>query len=185
MKTTDIKQIIAKDPNAIFVIKQRFGRGTSYGSITEVIEREVPVYDNYRQTGTRIEFVFAVSHHTYSRGYLRSDGDYSDQVPAYGLATRKVSAREIQSHMAHWEATTIQEWVAQQDAEVKAYHQEKIERAGAKQQLINRILNDFGIVLSVGDEATDKRWDHLNNELDRLSIDTLKMLVHNYTPSRV
>ena len=58
MKTSDIKQIIAKDPNAIFVIKQRFGRGTSYGSITEVIEREVPVYNNYRQTGTRIEFIF-------------------------------------------------------------------------------------------------------------------------------
>jgi len=132
MKTSDIKQIIAKDPNAIFVIKQRFMRGTSYGSITEVIEREVPVYDNYRQTGTRIETIFAVLHHNYSRGYLRIEGASADQEPAYGLATRKVSAREIQSHMAHWEPTTIQEWVAQQDAEVKAYHQEKIERAEFK-----------------------------------------------------
>jgi hypothetical protein len=68
---------------------------------------------------------------------------------------------------------------------VKADWQAKKDNDNAKQQLINRILNDFGIVLSVGDEATDKRWDHLNDELDRLSIDTLKMLVHNYTPSRV
>ena len=176
MKTSDIKQIIAKDPNAIFVIKQRFGRGTSYGSITEVIEREVPVYDNYRQTGTRIEFIFAVTHHTYSRGYLRSEGDYSDQVPAYGLATRKVSAREIQSHMAHWEPTTIQEWVAQQDAEVKAYHQEKIERAGSKQQVVNAIIRHIS-----SPTVTDAEWNKLNNDLVGLRIETLQLISEKIT----
>ena len=171
MKTSDIKQIIAKDPNAIFVIRHRLGRDTSYGAITEVIEREVPVYDNYRQTGTRIETIFAVLYHNYSRGYLRSEGDYSDQVPAYGLATRKVSAREIQSHMAHWEANTIQEWVAQQDAEVKAYHQEKIERAGSKQQAVNDIIRNLGVV---AEDA--KRWDTLNNDLTGLRIETLQLI---------
>jgi hypothetical protein len=179
MKTSNIKQIIAKDPNAIFVIKQRFGRGTSYGSITEVIEREVPVYDNYRQTGTRIEFIFAVSHHTYSRGYLRSEGDYSDQVPAYGLATRKVSAREIQSHMAHWEATTIQEWVAQEDADAKARHQEKIERAGSKQQVVNGIIRHIS-----SPTVTDAEWNKLNNDLMGLRIETLQLISEKIT-SRV
>jgi hypothetical protein len=179
MKTSDIKQIIAKDPNAIFVIKQRFGRGTSYGSITEVIEREVPVYDNYRQTGTRIEFVFAVTHHTYSRGYLRSEGASADQEPVYGLATRKVSAREIQSHMAHWEATTIQEWVAQQDAEVKAYHQEKIERAGSKQQVVNAIIRHIS-----SPTVTDAEWKKLNDDLVGLRIETLQLISEKIT-SRV
>ena len=171
MKTTDIKQIIAKDPNAIFVIKSRFSRNTSYASVTEVIEREVPVYDNYRQTGTRIETIFAVTHHTYSRGYLRSEGDYSDQVPAYDLATRKVSAREIQSHMAHWEPTTIQAWVAQQDAEVKAYHQEKIERAGSKQQQVNAIIRHIS-----SPTVTDAEWNKLNNDLMGLRIETLQLI---------
>jgi hypothetical protein len=171
MKTTDIKQIIAKDPNAIFVIKSRFSRNTSYGSITEVIEREVPVYDNYRQTGTRIETIFAVTHHTYSRGYLRSEGASADQEPVYGLATRKVSAREIQSHMAHWEPTTIQAWVAQQDAEVKAYHQEKIERAGSKQQQVNAIIRHIS-----SPTVTDAEWNKLNNDLMGLRIETLQLI---------
>ena len=51
MKTTDIKKILAKDPNAVFIVKQR--SRTYYATIIEVVEREVPVYDNYRQTGTR------------------------------------------------------------------------------------------------------------------------------------
>jgi hypothetical protein len=176
MKTSDIKQIIAKDPNAIFVIKQRFGRGTSYGSITEVIEREVPVYDNYRRTGTRIEFVFAVTHHTYFRGYLRSEGANDNREPVYGLATRKVSAREIQSHMAHWEPTTIQEWVAQQDAEVKAYHQEKIERAGFKQQAVNGIIRHIS-----SPTVTDAEWNKLNDDLMTLRIETLQLISEKIT----
>lgn len=176
MKTSDIKQIIAKDPNAIFVIKHRHSRNTSYGSITEVIEREVPVYDNYRQTGTRIETIFSVLYHTYSRGYLRSQGDYFDEVPAYGLATRKVSAREIQSHLAHWEPTTIQEWVAQQDAEAKAYHQEKIERAGSKQQVVNGIIRHIS-----SPTVTDAEWNKLNNDLMTLRIETLQLISEKIT----
>ena len=179
MKTTDIKQIIAKDPNAIFVIKHRYSRNTSYASVTEVIEREVPVYDNYRQTGTRIETIFAVLYHTYARGYLRSEGASADQEPVYGLATRKVSARDLQSHMAHWEATTIQEWVAQQDAEAKAYHQEKIERAGFKQQQVNAIIRHIS-----SPTVTDAEWKKLNDDLVGLRIETLQLISEKITSNQ-
>jgi len=102
---------------------------------------------------------------------LRIEGASADQAPAYGLATRKVSAREIQSHMAHWEPTTIQEWVAQQDAEVKAYHQEKIERASSKQQQVNAIIRHIS-----SPTVTDAEWNKLNDDLMGLRIETLQLI---------
>jgi hypothetical protein len=81
--------------------------------------------------------------------------------------------------MAHWEATTIQEWVAQQDAEVKAYHQEKIERAGSKQQSVNGIIRNLGVM---AEDA--KRWDTLSDDLMGLRIETLQLISEKIT-SRV
>jgi hypothetical protein len=184
MKTSEIKQIIAKDPNAVFRIGGR-GRYTHYGSITEIKENVVDTYSSWgRKTGTRVNVLFTVRYEYFTSGTEAHYG-YPEKLPSVTLERNTwTKPRDIEWHVSDF-GQTIEEYVVKTDAEVKADWQAKKDNDNAKQQLINRILNDFGIVLSVGDEATDKRWDHLNDELDRLSLDTLKMLVHNYTPSRV
>lgn len=179
MKTSDIKKILANNPNAVFVMKNRYGRSTSYCAITEVIEREVSIYSNYsynKVVGTRTETKFKVLYTNYSSGRLRSDGYNEDQAPVYGLATSTVDARQIQSHLEHWGATTVQEWVAQQDAEAKANWQARIEQAYTKQQQINAIIRGLGVLAE-----DEKRWDKLNDDLMTLRIETLQLISEKIT----
>jgi hypothetical protein len=62
---------------------------------------------------------------------------------------------------------------------VKAYHQEKIERAGSKQQSVNGIIRNLGVM---AEDA--KRWDTLSDDLMGLRIETLQLISEKIT-SRV
>lgn len=120
MKTSDIKQIIAKDPNAVFLIKRR--GSTCYAIITEVVEREVPIYSDWssRQTGTRTDVHFNVLASYYERGQKRSDGYSVERVPAYRLTNASwIKPRDIQRQFDFGTGETLQHWVADNDQRLK------------------------------------------------------------------
>ncbi len=174
MKTSDIKKILAKDPNAIFVMKSRWGRNTNYCVITEVIETEVPVYSNYsynKVIGTRTDTKFNVLYVNYSSGRLISDGASENKAPVYWLATSRLEARQIQSHLEYWSGGTIQEWVAQQDAEAKANWQSRIDLHSDKQQQVNAVIRHIS-----SPTVTDAEWNKLNDDLMGLRIETLQLI---------
>ena len=170
MKTSEIKQIIAKDPNAVFRIGGR-GRYTHYGSITAIAEKVVDTYNEWgRKSGTRVDVKFTVRYESFTRGTEAQYG-WSEKLPSVTLEHNSwTKPRDIEWHVADF-GQTIEEYVAKTDAEVKADWQAKKDNQYAKQQAVNGIIRNLGVM---AEDA--KRWDTLNDDLVTLSIETLQLI---------
>jgi hypothetical protein len=170
MKTSDIKKILAEDPNAVFRIGGR-GRYTHYGSITKIEEKVVDTYSAWgRKSGTRVDVSFTVRYEYFTRGTEAQYG-YPEKLPSVTLEGNSwTKPRDIEWHVADF-GMTIEEYVAKTDAEVKADWQAKKDDQYAKQQQVNAIIRHIS-----SPTVTDKEWSTLNDDLERLSIQTLQLI---------
>lgn len=170
MKTSEIKQIIAKDPNAVFRIGGR-GRYTHYGSITKIEEKVVDTYNSWgRKSGTRVDVRFTVRYEVFNRGTEAQYG-WSEKLPSVTLDSNSwTKPRDIEWHIADF-GMTIEEYVAKTDAEVKADWQAKKDNQYAKQQQVNAIIRHIS-----SPTVTDAEWNELNDDLERLSVQTLQLI---------
>jgi hypothetical protein len=170
MKTSEIKQIIAKDPNAVFRIGGR-GRYTHYGSITKIEEKVVDTYSAWgRKSGTRVDVRFTVRYEYFTRGVEAQFG-YPEKLPSVILDGNSwTKPRDIEWHVADF-GMTIEEYVAKTDAEVKAEWQAKKDDQYAKQQQVNAIIRHIS-----SPTVTDAEWNELNDDLERLSVQTLQLI---------
>jgi hypothetical protein len=172
MKTSDIKQILAKDPNAVFIVNQR--NRTYYATITEVVEREVPVYDNYRQTGTRTSVYFNVLGSVYKHG-IQADQYRSERVPSYSLDRfHWIKPRDIQRQFDFGTGETLQQWIANEDRQMKSDWQASKDEESAKSDQVKALVRHIS-----SPTVTDKEWDDLSDELSRLSLETLQLLTQH------
>jgi hypothetical protein len=171
MKTSEIKQIIAKDPNAVFRIGGR-GRYTHYGSITAIAEKVVDTYNEWgRKSGTRVDVKFTVRYESFTRGTEAQYG-YPEKFPSVKLEHNSwTKPRDIEWHVADF-GQTIEEYVAKTDAEVKADWQAKNEHTTSKQQQVNALIRHIS-----SPTVTDKEWNTLNDDLMSLSLETLQLIV--------
>ena len=175
MKTADIKKILAKDPNAVFIVNKR--HRTYYATIIEVVEREVPVYDNYRQTGTRTSVYFNVLGSVYKHG-IQADQYRSERVPSYSLDRfHWIMPRDIQYQYDFGTGETLQQWIASEDRQVKADWQASKDEETAKSDQVKAIVRKIS-----SPKITDKDWDELSDELNRLSLQTLKTINEKINP---
>lgn len=175
MKTSDIKQILAKDPNAVFLVSQR--HRTYYATIVEVVEREVPVYDNYRQTGTRTSVYFNVLGSVYKHG-IQADKYREERVPSYTLEkSHWIKPRDIQSQYDFGTGETLEQWIANEDRQMKTDWQASKDEETAKSDQVKAIVRKIS-----SPKVTDKEWDDLSDELSRLSLQTLKTLNEKINP---
>jgi hypothetical protein len=171
MKTSEIKQIIAKDPNAVFRIGGR-GRYTHYGSITAIAEKVVDTYNEWgRKSGTRVDVKFTVRYESFTRGTEAQYG-YPEKFPSVTLEHNSwTKPRDIEWHVADF-GQTIEEYVAKTDAEVKADWQAKNEHTTSKQQQVNALIRHIS-----SPTVADKEWNTLNDDLMSLSLETLQLIV--------
>jgi hypothetical protein len=171
MKTSEIKQILANDPNAVFRYGGR-GRYTHYASIIKIDEKVVDTYNEWgRKSGTRVDVRFTVQYESFNRGYEGHEG-YPERLPSVTVHTRSgVAPREIEWHVSDF-SQTIEEYVVKTDAEVKADWQAKKDNTTSKQQAVNGIIRNLGVM---AEDA--KRWDTLNDDLMSLSLETLQLIV--------
>jgi hypothetical protein len=171
MKTSEIKQIIAKDPNAVFRIGGR-GRYSHYGSITAIEEKVVDTYSPWgRKSGTRVDVRLTVRYESFTRGTEAQYG-YPEKLPSVTLeANNWTKPRDIEWYASDF-GQTIEEYVAKTDAEVKADWQAKKDNQYAKQQQVNALIRHIS-----SPTVTDAEWNNLNDDLERLSIQTLKLIV--------
>ena len=178
MKTSEIKQILANDPNAVFRYGGR-GRYTHYASIIKIDEKVVDTYNEWgRKSGTRVDVRFTVQYESFNRGYEGHEG-YPERLPSVTVHTRSgVAPREIEWHVSDF-SQTIEEYVVKTDAEVKADWQAKKDNATSKQQQVNALVRHIS-----SPTVTDKEWNKLNDDLMRLNLETLQLIVEKIT-SRV
>jgi hypothetical protein len=176
MKTSDIKQIIAKDPNAVFRYGGR-GRYSHYASITKIEEKVVDTHNEWgRKSGTRVDVKFTVRYESFNRGYEGHEG-FPERLPSVKLETCSwVKPREIEWHHADF-GQTIEEYVVQRDAEVKADWQASKDETTAKSDQVKAIVRKI-----TSPAVSDKEWDDMSDELSRLSIQTLKTLNAKINP---
>ena len=170
MKTSEIKQILAKDPNAVFRIGGR-GRYTHYGSITAIEEKVVDTYNEWgRKSGTRVDVKFTVRYESFTRGTEAQYGN-PEKLPSVKMNHNSwTKPREIEWHVADF-GQTIEEYVAKTDAEVKADWQAKNDRTTAKQQQVNALIRHISSPM-----VTDKEWNILNDDLMSLNLETLQLI---------
>jgi hypothetical protein len=174
MNTSDIKKILAKDPNAVFLVKQR--HRTYYATITEVVEREVPVYSDWsgKQTGTRTSVYFNVLGSVYKHG-IQADKYREERVPSYTLEkSHWIKPRDIQSQFDFGTGETLQQWIANEDRQMKSDWQASKDEATAKQDQVKALVRHIS-----SPTVTDKEWDDLSDELSRLSLETLQLLTQH------
>jgi len=175
MNTSDIKKILAKDPNAVFIVKQR--SRTYYATIIEVVEREVPVYDNYRQIGTRTSVYFNVLGSVYKHG-IRADKYREERVPSYTLDRfHWIKPRDIQYQYDFGTGETLQQWIASEDRQLKADWQASKDEETKKSDQVKAIVRKIS-----SPTVTDKEWDELSDELSQLSLQTLKTINEKINP---
>lgn len=176
MKTSDIKKILAEDPNAVFRIGGR-GRYTHYGSITKIEEKVVDTYSAWgRKSGTRVDVRFTVRYEYFTRGVEAQFG-YPEKLPSVILDGNSwTKPRDIEWHVSDF-GMTIEEYVAKTDAEVKADWQAKVDETNAKSDQVKAIVRKIS-----SPTVTDKQWDELSDELSRLSLQTLKTINEKINP---
>lgn len=170
MKTSEIKQILAKDPNAVFRYGGR-GRYTHYASIVKIDEKVVDTYNEWgRKSGTRVDVRLTVRYESFTRGTEAQYG-YPEKLPSVTLNTYSwVKPRDIEWHHADF-GQTIEEYVAQRDAEVKADWQAKKDEQSAKQRQVNQLIRNLGVFAE-----DEKRWDTLSDDLITLRTETLQLI---------
>lgn len=169
MKTSDIKKILAKDPNAVFIVKKQ--HRTYYATIVEVVEHEVPVYDNYRQVGTRTSVYFNVLGSVYKHG-IQADKYREERVPSYTLEkSHWIQSRDIQYQYDFGTGETLQQWIANEDRQLKADWQASKDETYAKQQQVNALIRHIS-----SPTVTDAEWNKLNDDLIGLRIETLQLI---------
>jgi hypothetical protein len=171
MKTTDIKKILAKDPNAVFRYGGR-GRFSHYASITKIEEKVVDTHNEWgRKSGTRVDVKFTVRYESFTRGYEGHEG-FPERLPSVKLETSSwAKPRDIEWHVSDF-GQTIEEYVVQRDAEVKADWQAKKDNTCSKQQQVNALVRHIS-----SPTVTDKQWNKLNDDLMGLNLETLQLIV--------
>jgi DNA repair ATPase RecN len=88
-----------------------------------------------------------------------------------------IKPRDIQSQFDFGTGETLQQWIANEDRQMKSDWQASKDEETAKSDQVKAIVRKIS-----SPKVTDKEWDELSDELSRLSLQTLKTLNEKINP---